>query len=253
MRPFKIAAAQVPSVRGDIAANVSAHEDAIRTAATHAVSLLVFPELSLTGYELDLAARLAFSLEDDRVSHLRDLAQQHQLTLVVGAPMETAADKPAIGAFVLTPNGDILSYLKMHLGSSESDYCSPGIAPLTVDIDDQRIGLSICADSSRPSHARAYSELGAQVYAAGVFLTDEWYETDAPRLQKFAQDFQMLTVMANQGASTGTYTSVGKSAIWEPGGTLLVRSNGVESVLLTAARTGGGWRGEIIDMSQGTL
>jgi predicted amidohydrolase len=249
MTPFKIAAAQIPSVRGDVSANLSAHEEAIRTAATRAVSLVVFPELSLTGYELDLAAPLAFSPHDDRLSGLRGEAQRHQLTLVVGAPIRTTADKPAIGAFVMTPEGDLLTYLKMHLGSSERDYCSAGVEPLTVNIADQRIGLAICADSSRQSHARAYTELGAQVYAAGVFLTDEWYVTDAPRLQTFAQDFQMLTVMANQGASTGTYRSVGKSAIWEPGGALLVQTDGVEKVLVTAVKDADGWNGEIVEIS----
>jgi predicted amidohydrolase len=249
MPPFTIAAAQIPSVRGDIAANISAHEDAIRTASGHAVSMLVFPELSLTGYELDLAASLAFSSHDDRLSPLRALSQRHQLTLVVGAPIQTIADKPAIGAFVMRPDGDLVTYLKMHLGNSEHEYCSPGVEPLTLSIEDQRIGLSICADSSRPSHARTYSELGAQVYAAGVFMTDEWYMTDAPRLQKFAEEFGLLTVMANQGASIGTYVSVGKSAIWEPGGRLLVQTAGVEKVLVIATQVDEVWRGEIVAIS----
>jgi predicted amidohydrolase len=248
MASFTIAAAQIPCVRGDIAANLTAHEDAVRSAAGHAVSMVVFPELSLTGYELDLAASLAFSADDARLSGLRELAERHQLTLVVGAPVQTTAEKPAIGAFVLTPGGDVLTYLKMHLGSGEADHCSPGTAPLTLDIGDQRIGLSICADSSRASHARSYSERGAQVYAAGVFLTSEWYATDVPRLQAFARDFDMLTVMANQGASTGTYTSVGKSAIWEPGGQLLVQTAGVEKVLVTATKDAGGWHGKIVDI-----
>lgn len=248
MPVFKIAAAQIPSVRGDIAANLSAHEDAIQTATMHAVSMLVFPELSLTGYELDLAAQLAISVKDERLIPLRDLAQRHQLTVVIGAPIQTASDKPAIGAFVLSPDGGIRMYLKMHLGGSEPDYCSPGAAPLSLDIEGQRIGLSICSDASRPSHARTYSELGAQIYAAGVFLTSKWYVTDAPRLQNFARDFQMLTVMANQGASIGTYTSVGKSAIWEPDGKLLVQTKGVEKVLLTATKVSGRWHGEIIDI-----
>lgn len=248
MPAFKIAAAQIPSVRGDVTANLSAHEAAIEIAARHAVSVLVFPELSLIGYELDLAAKLAFSAQDERLSSLRNLAQRHQLTLVVGAPIQTASDKPAIGAFVLMPGGEIQNYLKMHLGGSEPDYCSPGTAPLALDIEDQRIGLSICADSSRLSHARTYWELGAQTYAAGVFLTNEWYVTDAPRLRKFAQDFQMLAVMANQGASIGSYSSVGKSAVWKPGGKLLVEAKGVEKVLLTAAKASGAWHGEIIDI-----
>jgi predicted amidohydrolase len=246
---FTIAAAQIPSVRGDIAANLSAHEAAIQTAAAHAVSVLVFPELSLTGYELDLAEQLAFSTTDQRLSLLRSLALRHRLALVVGAPIQSSSDKPAIGAFVLTPDGETRIYLKMHLGGSEPDYCSAGTAPLTLDIDDQRIGLSICADSSRPSHGRAYSELGARIYAAGVFLTHEWYVTDAPRLQRLAKDLHMLTVMANQGASTGTYTSAGGSAVWEPGGRLLVQANGVESALVTATKGSTGWHGEIIGLS----
>ncbi len=56
----------------------------------------------------------------------------------------------------------------------------------------------------------------------------------------------MLTLMANQGASIGTYTSAGKSAIWEPGGKLLVQTEGVETVLLTATKVSGRWYGEII-------
>lgn len=43
---FKIAAAQVASIRGDIDANIAAHAAAIEAAAEHEVSVLVFPELS---------------------------------------------------------------------------------------------------------------------------------------------------------------------------------------------------------------
>ena len=59
MSNFKIAAAQVASVRGDIARNIAAHAAAIEAAANHDVSVLVFPELSLTGYEPELAAEVA--------------------------------------------------------------------------------------------------------------------------------------------------------------------------------------------------
>ena len=55
---FKIAAAQVASVRGDIEANVATHAAAIQAASERHVSVLVFPELSLTGYELDLGCPL---------------------------------------------------------------------------------------------------------------------------------------------------------------------------------------------------
>ena len=46
-----IAAAQSTSVPLDVAANVQEHLRFVETAADHGVQWLVFPELSLTGYE----------------------------------------------------------------------------------------------------------------------------------------------------------------------------------------------------------
>ena len=84
---FKIAAAQVASIRGDIDANIAAHAAAIEAAAKHEVSALVFPELSLTGYEPDLAAELAMLPTDRRLECLLVLARQHHMKVVVGAPL----------------------------------------------------------------------------------------------------------------------------------------------------------------------
>jgi predicted amidohydrolase len=70
MPGFKIAAAQGVSVRGDIPRNITTHSTAIATAAMQGVSVLVFPELSLTGYEPDLAAELAMTPSDSRLTPL---------------------------------------------------------------------------------------------------------------------------------------------------------------------------------------
>ncbi len=61
MCEFKIAAAQVASVGGDITGNIRTHAAAIGSAAERGVSVLVFPELSLVGYEPDLADELAIT------------------------------------------------------------------------------------------------------------------------------------------------------------------------------------------------
>jgi predicted amidohydrolase len=246
MRDFKIAAAQIPSLRGDVAVNVAAHVAAATAAAAHEVSIVVFPELSLTGYEPDVAGALAFTTEDGRLAPLRNLARALRITLVAGAPVRSGSDRPAIGAFVFTPAGELTTYLKMHLGESEAAHFSSGDTPMSLDVEGQRIGLSICADSSHRSHASAYAERGVRTYAAGVFFTEDWYATDAPRLQTFARDFEMLTVMANHGASTGTHQSAGRSAVWAPGGTLLVQADGLEPALVLATSRTGGWQGDIV-------
>jgi predicted amidohydrolase len=245
MAAFKIAAAQVASVRGDISANLATHAAALAAAAKHAVSVLIFPELSLTGYEPDLAAELAMTAADARLDSLRSLARQHQIVAVIGAPLATCTAKPAIGAIVITERGAALAYQKMHLGSSERTYFSAGDRPLALDVGGQKVGVAICADASQASHPQKYAEQGAKIYAAGVFLNAEWYATDMPRLARYAARHRMLTVMANHAASIGSYASVGKSAIWGPEGTLLAEAEGTENALVIAADEGGRWRGEV--------
>lgn len=245
---FKIAAAQVASVRGNIDANVATHAAAIQTAGEHHVSVLVFPELSLTGYEPDLARELAVSEDDSRLSPLIALARQHQMEVVVGAPLRNFAGKPAIGAIVITADGATRTYRKMHLGGSERTYFDAGDAPLALTVREHTVSIAICADSSRDTHPKAYADRGAAVYATGVFLNSEWYVTDVPRLADYAARYRMLVVMANHAASVGTYTSVGRSAVWSPGGPVLVQSEGTESALLIAENRDGTWRGEVAEL-----
>jgi predicted amidohydrolase len=245
---FRIAAAQVPSVRGKVEVNVRTHAAAMAVAADHGVSLVVFPELSLTGYELDLAAELAMSSDDPRLDPLIETAGRHGLEAVVGAPLSNGAGKPGLGAFVIGPGGVAATYRKMHLGGDEPTHFAPGDAPCVRRFGDHAVGLAICADSSKPSHSAGYAAAGAGVYATGVFLTPEWYQTDTPRLAAHAARHRMLVVMANHGASRGSLESVGKSAIWGPDGELLVRATGTASALLVASRTESGWRAERIGL-----
>jgi predicted amidohydrolase len=246
MFDFQIAAAQVPSVRGYIVENIVTHAAAIEAAAKQRVSVLVFPELSLTGYEPDLAAELAMTAADGRLAPLMALAQQHQVEVILGAPLTNGAAKPALGAIVLSAMGAATTYRKMHLGSSERAYFTPGDTPRTITVSGHTLGIAICADSSQPAHPQAYADLGATIYAAGVFLNAQWYATDVPRLAGYAARHRMLTVMANHGASVGTYASVGKSAVWAPDGSLLAQAESTESALVIAARTGEGWRGQAV-------
>jgi predicted amidohydrolase len=168
------------------------------------------------------------------------------MTVIVGAALRNAGMKPHLGAILFAADGSTGAYAKRRLGGSEPAYFAPGDAPLAFTAHGQTIGLAICADSSQPSHAQAYAEGGATVYASSVFLNAQWYAADAPRLAEYASRFQMLVVMANHAASVGAYVSVGKSAAWAPGGALLAEAAGIESSLVIATRTANGWRGEVV-------
>ncbi|MGH8425559.1 MAG: nitrilase-related carbon-nitrogen hydrolase, partial [Pseudomonas fluorescens] len=84
MTPLIIAAAQSISIAGDLAANIVWHQRFMQLAAEQGVQLLVFPELSLTGYERGLAAELAIAPDAQVLQSLRDFAREVGVTTVVG-------------------------------------------------------------------------------------------------------------------------------------------------------------------------
>lgn len=116
MPPLIIAAAQSSSIAGDLAGNIARHQRFMQIAAEHGVQLLVFPELSLTGYERGLAAQLALAPEAAVLQPLRDFAQEVGVTTVVGMPIRLSDAAPVlIGALVLGADGSLGVYSKQHL------------------------------------------------------------------------------------------------------------------------------------------
>ena len=49
---------QYPSIKGDIKNNLNNHVKHIKLSAESGADIVIFPELSLTGYELELASKL---------------------------------------------------------------------------------------------------------------------------------------------------------------------------------------------------
>ena len=97
---MRIALAQAHAVAGEIATNVAHHLELVKLATAHGARLIVFPELSLTGYEPALAGRLALDLRDIRddggQSPLRDLqraSDESGASILVGSPTASGASR----------------------------------------------------------------------------------------------------------------------------------------------------------------
>lgn len=242
-----LAAAQTISVAGDVPANLQRHLTLMRVAAEQGVQLLVFPELSLTGYEPFLAADLAIAPEDARLAPLRQLARELRLTAVVGMPIRLAPEAGVlIGALVLGADGSLAVYTKQHLHSGEELAFVAGQGGAALEWGRDRIALAICADFSHASHPRAAVDAGATVYAAGVLISEGGYATDSALLQGYAAEHGLLVLMANHGGPSGGWVCAGRSAIWAANGALLAAAPGVGEALVIARRGGEHWAGQVV-------
>ncbi len=228
-------------------ANVDTHLAAIACAAREGVGCLVFPELSLVGYELALAAEMALLPDDSRLSPLVDAAVRHRIQVVAGGPLAREGDMPAIGAFIFHPEGDTRVYAKMHLHPGEDQWFGAGDRHYLIELGGERLALAICADANHEEHARSCAALGATAYLAGVMVSGAGYPADSDRLAAHARRHGMLVGMANHNRPTGGWQPVGKSAVWAAEG-LLAAADETGSALVIAERWTDGWRGEVVNL-----
>lgn len=247
MTSIRIAAAQSISKPADLAANVLVHTQFIAAAQRTAVDLLVFPELSLSGYELPRLQECLVHPGDRSLAPIRDLVGETGMTVVVGAPIAAdGSDKPSIGAITFFPDGRTSVYCKQHLHPSEEHYVAAGGAGSRRDeLLGQSFALAICADTSHAQHAAGAAASGASLYLAGVLVSEAGYAADSAALQTYAAKFGFGVLMANHGGPSGGYVSAGRSAFWAPGGRQVVAAPGAGNLLLVAANGAGEWRGEL--------
>jgi len=131
----------------------------------------------------------------------------------------------------------------LHPGEEVAFVAGQGGAAL--EWGDERIALAVCADFSHASHPRQAAEAGANVYAAGVLISEGGYATDSALLQGYAAEHRMLVLMANHGGPSGGWACAGRSAIWSADGSLLAAAPGMGDALVIARRDGEHWAGHV--------
>lgn len=254
---IRIAAAQAPSVAGDIAVNLQIHLRFIEAARAEGVQLLVFPELSLCGYELPLLRECALSPHDARLDALRVAADG--MTVIVGAPLlDSGAARPCIASITLAADGSTGVYRKQYLHDGEEVHAQPGQIGATAHaLHGQHYVEAICADTTHAEHAQAAADAGATLYVAGVLISAGGYTKDAALMQGYAQRHNMGVLLANHALDSGGYAVAGQSAFWAPGGELLAQAPGRGDYLviadlradLRADLLHDGWRGRVLPLN----
>ncbi len=229
--PLTIAVAQPCCKSYDVAANAVAHAVAVRAAAARVVA---FPELSLTGYELDGPA---LTVEDPRLAPLVEACIETGSLALVGAPVQGEAGRSHIALLAIEGSRVSVAYRKQWLGGTEPNWFSPGSSPAVVEVDGWRLGLAICKDTGIPQHASETAAVGMDVYVAAVLEAAEDAAVPEQRARRIAADHHVWVAVASFAGSTGGgYDhAAGGSGIWNPDGAVLARV-GPETGAIARAR-----------------
>lgn len=258
-----LAAAQTVPIGGDVQANVDQHLRLISAAAREGAAVVLFPELSLTGYEIDLARELAFAPGDVRFEPLVEAAASNAIIVIAGAPIR-CGPRLHIGALIIRPEGAVDLYTKHRLGAFGPEAARDGIVPPAeatvfepggrdplVYVTGHAGAVAVCADTGRPFHPLRAAARGARTYFASMFVIPSELERDERNMRTYAREHRMAVVMANFGGPTGGLAAAGRSGIWSDRGEPLVQLEASGAGVAVAIEGESSWQSTAIMIERG--
>lgn len=164
---------------GDLDSNVVAIERAVGLHPD--ADLAVFPELFLSGYDLDDVDGRALEVGSAPVHHLCALARRESMALLIGFA-ERAESGVASGAVCIDRDGTLkTSVRKAHLFGDERRVLVAGGRLQVVELAGVTLGVMVCFDVEFPEVARALAMNGAQALV-----------TVAANMRPYAREHEIL-------------------------------------------------------------
>ncbi|GED22033.1 nitrilase-related carbon-nitrogen hydrolase [Halomonas halmophila] len=237
-----VAAAQINAELGAVDINLETHLSVIDDARHSGVELLVFPELSLTGYGLGAdVMRVAMPLEDPRLQRLAHAVGDMQ---VVAGFVEEASPGEYYNALAIMQHGELVAvHRKLNLptygGLEEGKWFTHGSDLTHADI---RPGWSatqlICADLWNPGLVHAAllprpTVLCAPINSASGIVSEDFSNEQnwALNVRFYAMTYGTPVIMANRYGPEGASHFWGGSRILGPGGELLATADDRETLV----------------------
>jgi predicted amidohydrolase len=220
MTKMKICVAQTRPVKGDIQQNIETHKKLIELALANGSDMVIFPELSITGYEPELAKELATTQDDSRFDDFQKLADSRKITIGVGVPTKTDAGI-CISMVLFQPNQARQTYCKKYIHADEEEFFISGESFTGLLGGPASIALAICYEISVPRHSQDAFQKGAKIYIASVVKTASQADTAIETLSDIASKYSMTVLMSNCVGLSGGYQCGGRSSIWNNQGSLL--------------------------------
>jgi predicted amidohydrolase len=232
---FKIALAQIGCRLADLEANLQTHLELAAAANQQGAQLIVFPELSLTGYHLqERVAKVALPETARLLDPLRE--QSRRIDILIGLVLESP-DHRVYNAALYLSGGKILHrhdkvYLPTYGAFEEGKHFARGDRLRAFENAFSRCGILICEENWHPSAAHLLWLDGAKIFfsihcsSAGSAalqhppIADPSTSPGACRLlsQFYARLFGVYFIFVNRVGTEGPFHFWGGSQIVNPFG-----------------------------------
>jgi N-carbamoylputrescine amidase len=242
LKSVRVAAAATDSQPGALEQNLEKIGDWTQRAAAEGAQLVLFPELSLSGFipnhptgnhetwlrlALGEARRLAIALDSRPIETLRAIAARHDVLISVGT-LEDAGNVLYNTQLLVGPEGLLGTWRKMHVPMFEMPFYNGGSMPRVVQTRLGRIGANICFDVLIPESTRLLAVQNVEIVLF-PFAADPppptaagWAQWAAPAIRARAVENGVFGVACNY---VGHVECAGVKQDF-PGGGLIVSARG---------------------------
>lgn len=233
-QPLAVAVAQPECEPYQVAVNAVRHAAAVRLAGSAGSRVVVFPELSLTGYQLDAPA---ITIDDARLGPVVEACAETGTVALAGAPVQEES-RAYIAILAIDAAGASVVYRKVCVDVTEAPRFAPGRSPAVLEVDGWRLGLAVCRDIGDRQHACDTAALGIDAYLAGTLTAAGDVARQDGRARRIAADHQVWVAMASFAGSTGGFPgAAGRSGVWAPDGRLIAQASSEVGAVVRATLT----------------
>jgi len=236
---MKIAAAQISCAPGDLEANLRKVREFAARGQGSGADLVVFPEMTDTGYSMGAIRKHARPWNKGAVPELQKIATDLSLGVIAGISDRDGGSIFNAQVFVSREGEVLAKYRNTHLVTAapldERVCLSPGDKLVTCKIDKFNVGLSICYDLRFPEMCRTL----VVTHGANVIINSSaWPFVRMQHLRVLALaraiENQSYVIIANRVGTDDGVTFCGSSVIVDAYGAILAGASADREELIYA-------------------
>ena len=228
MSKLRLAGVQSLIVDGDLDGNYQRMESAVKEIVKNNVDFILFPELCLTGPDVNNIEKNATTYSAEIRKYVSDLSRQNEVWILPGTFYYAHRSEIRNRAEVFNPNGDLVAHYDKQFPWLPYEMTKPGNEITVVDIDGKvSAGISICYDMWFPEQVRDTIMKGAEIILHPSLTSTEDRKQELILSQAHAIMNQCYFIDIN-GAGVG----VGESIIVGPEGEIISQAGKDEEILI---------------------
>lgn len=236
---MNVSVAQIACTLGDPEANMRKVRDFVSRAKDRDSKLVVFPEMTDTGYSMPVIEKHATSWSEGAVPELKKIAKEFSVAIICGVS-ERAENAIYNSQVMVDASGEIVTkYRKSHLftlAPIEEDKCFlPGAELVSAPFAGFHLGLTICYDLRFPE---LYRSLAIEKNVNVFINSSAW---PFPRLEHLrtlasarAIENQSYMLLSNRVGRDEGAPFCGSSAIIDPSGVIVAAASADREELISA-------------------